>query len=166
MKNKYILITSSIVALIILVINIVLTMIGGLYTFATILTIIFGVSSTCLITYACKKEVKAKQTPLLSIENTIILKLEDLKSETITPIRNKKEIEIKDDSSIKKDLEIQRENKVTKEVIEEELSKTMFITDLKEKMKLFEAEQERIKQVEEAEELLELNKYIEEQNKK
>lgn len=166
MKNKYILITSSIVALIILVINIVLTMIGGLYTFATILTIIFGVSSTLLITYACKKEVKAKQTPLLSIENTIILKLEDLKSETITPIRNNKEIEIKDDSSIKKDLEIQRENKVTKEVIEEELSKTMFITDLKEKMKQFEAEQERIKQVEEAEELLELNKYIEEQNKK
>lgn len=166
MKNKYILITSSIVALIILVINIVLTMIGGLYTFATILTIIFGVSSTLLITYACKKEVKAKQTPLLSIENTIILKLEDLKSETITPIRNNKEIEIKDDSSIKKDLEIQRENKVTKEVIEEELSKTTFITDLKEKMKQFEAEQERIKQVEEAEELLELNKYIEEQNKK
>lgn len=165
-KNKNILIISSIIALIILVINIILTMIGQLYTFTTILTIIFIVSSTYLIIYACKREVKDSKTPLLSIEDTIILKLEDLKSEGVVPIRNKKEIEIKDDSSIKKDLEVQRENKVTKEVIEEELSKTMFITDLKEKIKKFEAEQEKAKELEEAEELIELNKLIKEQKKK
>ncbi|MBE6145817.1 MAG: hypothetical protein E7171_04270 [Firmicutes bacterium] len=165
-NNKNILIISSIIALIILVINIILTMIGQLYTFTIILTIIFIVSSTYLIIYACKREVKASKTPLLSIEDTIILKLEDLKSESITPIRNKKEIEIKDDSSIKKDLEIQRENNVTKEVIEEELSKTMFITDLKEKIKKFEAEQEKEKELQEAEELIELNKLIKEQKKK
>ena len=165
-NNKNILIISSIIALIILVINIILTMIGQLYTFTIILTIIFIVSSTYLIIYACKREVKESKTPLLSIEDTIILKLEDLKSESITPIRNKKEIEIKDDSSIKKDLEIQRENNVTKEVIEEELSKTMFITDLKEKIKKLEAEQEKEKELQEAEELIELNKLIKEQKKK
>lgn len=165
-NNKNILIISSIIALIILVINIILTMIGQLYTFTTILTIIFIVSSTYLIIYTCKREFKVRKTPSLNIEDTIILKLEDLKSEDIVAIRNKKAIEIKDDSSIEKDLEIQRENKVTKEVIEEELSKTMFITDLKEKIKKFEAEQQKAKELEEAEELIELNKLIEEQKKK
>ena len=70
------------------------------------------------------------------------------------------EIEIINDQSIKKDLEVQRENNVTKEKIEEELSKTVFINDLKEKIKQFEEEQEIIKQQEEEKELKELNKLI------
>jgi len=42
----------------------------------------------------------------------------------------------------------------------------MFITDLKEKIKKFEAEQEKEKELQEAEELIELNKLIKEQKKK
>ena len=144
-KNKNILIISSVIALLILVLNIVITMIAELFTLATLLTLIFIVGFTYLIIYISKKEIKENRTPLVNIENTIILKLEDLKSASIAPIRNQKEIKVKNDASIRKDLEIQRENKVTKEVIEDELSKTMFITDLKTKIKHFEAEQEKQK---------------------
>ena len=42
----------------------------------------------------------------------------------------------------------------------------MFITDLQTKIKQFEAEQEKQKAIEEAEELIKLNKLIEKQNKK
>ena len=165
-NNKYIITIFSSIALCILAINIVLTIVAGLDMLCTLLTTVFVVSLTSLLFYVSKKEPTPKKSPLVNIEDTIILKLEDLQSEGISPIRNEKEIEIVDDTSIKKDLEIQRENNVTKEIIEEELSKTIFINDLKEKMKLFEEEQRKLKEKEEAEELKELNKLIKEKNKK
>ncbi len=160
-KNRRIIIGCSIIALCILAINIILTIIASLDLLCAILTTIFVVSLTSLLFYISNKETKqVNKTPLTSIENTIILKLEDLKSESIIPIRNEKEIDLIDDESIKKDLEQQRENKVTKEVIENELGKTIFINDLKEKMRIFEEEQEKIRQKEEEKELKELNKLI------
>ena len=161
-NNKDIIIICSIVALCILAIDIILTMIAGLYTFSSILLVLFIIAVIALIIFAIKKQPKkeVKKSIINNIEDTIALKLEDLKSDSITTIRTKKEIEIINDQSIKKDLEVQRENNVTKEKIEEELSKTVFINDLKEKIKQFEEEQETIKQQEEEQELKELNKLI------
>lgn len=163
MKNsKDIIIICSIIALCILAIDVILTMIAGLYTFSSILSILFVIALICLIIFSIKKQPKKeiKKSIITNIEDTIVLKLEDLKSDKISPIRNKKEIEIIDDKSIVEDLKIQKENNVTKETIEEELSKTLFINDLKEKIKNFEEEQEKIKEQEEAKELKELNKLI------
>lgn len=166
-KNKYIITIFSIIALCILAINIILTIVAGLDILCAILTTLFVVALTSLLFYISKPEDKnyQKKTPLINIEDTIILKLEDLQSEGITPIRNKEEIEIIDDSSIKEDLETQRASNVTKETIEEELSKTMFINDLKGRMKAFEEEQEKIREKEEEKELKELNKLIKAKNK-
>lgn len=161
-NNKDIIIICSIIALCILAIDIILTMIAGLYTFSSILLVLFIIAVIALIIFAIKKQPKkeVKKSIINNIEDTIALKLEDLKSDSITTIRTKKEIEIINDQSIEKDLEVQRENNVTKEKIEEELSKTVFINDLKEKIKQFEEEQEIIKQQEEEKELKELNKLI------
>ena len=161
-NNKDIIIICSIIALCILAIDIILTMIAGLYTCSSILLVLFIIAVIALIIFAIKKQPKkeVKKSIINNIEDTIALKLEDLKSDSITTIRTKKEIEIINDQSIKKDLEVQRENNVTKEKIEEELSKTVFINDLKEKIKQFEEEQEIIKQQEEEKELKELNKLI------
>ena len=161
-NNKDIIIICSIIALCILAIDIILTMIAGLYTFGSILLVLFIIAVIVLIVFSIKKQPKkiVKKSIINNIEDTIALKLEDLKSDSITTIRTKKEIEIINDKSIKEDLEVQRENNITKEKIEEELSKTVFINDLKEKIKLFEEEQEKIKQQEEDKELQELNKLI------
>ena len=161
-NNKDIIIICSIIALCILAIDIILTMIAGLYTFSSILLVLFIIAVIVLIIFAIKKQPKkeVKKSIINNIEDTIALKLEYLKSDSITTIRTKKEIEIINDQSIKKDLEVQRENNVTKEKIEEELSKTVFINDLKEKIKQFEEEQQIIKQQEEEKELKELNKLI------
>lgn len=161
-NNKDIITICSIIALCILAIDIILTMIAGLYSFSSILSILFIIALICLIIFVIKKQPKkeVKKSIINNIEDTIALKLEDLNSGKITTIRNKKEIEIIDDQSIIKDLEIQRENNVTKETIEEELSKTVFINDLKEKIKQYEQEQETIKKQEEEKELKELNKLI------
>lgn len=166
-KNKYIITIFSIIALCILAINIILTIVASLDILCAILTTLFVVALTSLLFYISQPEEKnqKKKTPLINIEDTIILKLEDLKSEGIVPIRNDKELEIINDEPIKIDLEIQRENNITKETIEDELSKTVFINDLKDKMKLFEEEQAKLRQQEEEKELKELNKLIKERKK-
>lgn len=166
-KNKYIITIFSIIALCILAINIILTIVASLDILCAILTTLFVVALTSLLFYISQPEEKnqKKKTPLINIEDTIILKLEDLKSEGIVPIRNDKELEIINDEPIKIDLEIQRENNITKETIEDELSKTIFINDLKDKMKLFEEEQAKLRQQEEEKELKELNKLIKERKK-
>ena len=160
-KNKDLKIFCSIIALCILAIDIILTMIAELRTFCIILIIIFFTSSIALIIYASTKPKKEiKKNVLTNIEDTIIIKLEDLKSEGISPVRNKQEIELLDDESIKKDLQLARENKVTKEILEEELSKTIFINDLKDKMKKYEETIEATKKAEEEQELKEFNKLL------
>ena len=162
-NNKDIIIICAIVALCILAINIVLTLIVGLYSFCVCLVILLIISLLFLLWFVTRKNKEKKY--LTNIEHTIRLKLEDLQSDSIVPIRNTHTVEIIDDTSIKRDLEQQREKNVTKEVIEEELSKTVFINNLKDKIKLFEKEQEVLRQHEEEQELNELRELIKTRNK-
>ena len=160
-NNKKIIIVCSIILLCILVVNIILTLVAGILTFGSMLIVFFLITLISLILFATHhKQEKKKKSPMVNIEDTIVLKLDDLNSNKITAIRNKEELTIIDDTSIKEDLNTQRENNVTKESIEVELSKTIFINDLKSKMKEFEIEQEKIKQQEEENELKELRKLM------
>ena len=160
-NNKKTIIVCSIILLCILVVNIILTMLAGILTFGSMLIVLFLITLISLILFATHhKQEKKKKSPMVNIEDTIMLKLDDLNSNKITAIRNKEELTIIDDTSIKEDLNTQRENNVTKESIEVELSKTIFINDLKSKMKEFEIEQEKIKQQEEENELKELRKLM------
>jgi len=79
-----------------------------------------------------------KENILENVENTIVYKLDELRSFKISPIRNNMEVQVVDDTAIKADLE----NNVTKEELEDEISKTMYIKDLKEKMKEYEEQQD------------------------
>lgn len=163
-KNKDIIIICSIIALFILTIDIILSLLVEMYFICALLALIFIAGSIALIIFTSRKPKKktSKKSIINNIEHTIMLKLEDLDSIKITPIRSKMEVELKNDKSIKEDLKIQRQNNITKERLEEELSKTIFISNLKEKMELFELEQEKLRKKEEEKELKELNKLIKE----
>lgn len=92
-----------------------------------------------------KEDKESKETEeniLENIENTVVYKLDELRSFKISPIRNKEKIEVVDDTAIKEEIEHNVEEKVTTKALEEEISKTMYIQDLKEKIKQFEAEEE------------------------
>mgnify|MGYP002620084881 CR=1 FL=1 len=87
-----------------------------------------------------KEEPDSKKESLLeNVENTIVYKLDELRSFKISPIRNQEKIDIKDDSAIIQSIEESKENKVTKENLEDEMSKTQYIKDLKERVKEYEA---------------------------
>lgn len=96
-----------------------------------------------------KEEPSAKEEDniLENVENTIVYKLDELRSFKISPIRNEQKIEVVDDTAIKEKIEDSKENNITSNVLEEEISKTMYIKDLKEKIKQFEAEEEEKDQV-------------------
>jgi hypothetical protein len=79
---------------------------------------------------------KQQESILDNVENTIVYKLDELRSFKISPIRNEQEIKVVDDTGIKSEIEQNKEFK--KEDIEDEISKTMYIKDLKEKMRQFE----------------------------
>mgnify|MGYP003302768790 CR=1 FL=1 len=106
-NNKDIIIICAIVALCILAINIVLTLIVGLYSFCVCLVVLLIISLLFLLWFVTRKNKEKKY--LTNIEHTIRLKLEDLQSDSIVPIRNTHIVEIMDDTSIKRDLEQQRE---------------------------------------------------------
>ena len=161
-RNRELIITCSIIALSILTIDIILTMLAGLDTLLILLSIIFTIAIIGLIIYKSKhtKKSNKRKSVIANIEDTIVLRLEEINIDSIAPVRNEEELIIKDDEPIKEDLEIQRENHITKELIEEELSKTIFINDLKDKMKLYEIEHEKIKEQEEAEELKKFQELI------
>lgn len=90
-----------------------------------------------------EKETKEQdETILENIENTIVYKLDELRSFKISPIRNKEKIEVVDDTAIKEEIQHNGKENVTSQILEEEISKTMYLQDLKEKMKQFEAEEE------------------------
>ncbi len=163
-KNRNILIISSIIALSILVLDIVLASLATLQFFAIMLIIIFIAAIICLFVFILKKNFlkQSIKTPLENIEYTIQLKLEDLNINKFTPIRNDTQIEIIDDTSIKTDLEFSREQNITKEIIENELSKTLFINDLKQKMIEYEKIQAEETKLQEIKEQEELNKLINE----
>ena len=79
---------------------------------------------------------KDQENILENVENTIVYKLDELRSFKISPIRNQQQIQVVDDTAIKTEIENNKE--LTKENLEDEISKTMYIKDLKEKMKQFE----------------------------
>ncbi len=79
---------------------------------------------------------------LNNVENTIVYKLDELRSFKISPIRNEDKIEVVDDTAIKEEIEEAKEQHITKEALEDEISKTMYINDLKEKIRQFEAEEQ------------------------
>jgi len=76
-----------------------------------------------------------KENILENVENTIVYKLDELRSFKISPIRNDMEVKVVDDTAIKAEIENNKENNITKEDLEDEISKTMYIKDLKEKIK-------------------------------
>ena len=86
-----------------------------------------------------------KENILENVENTIVYKLDELRSFKISPIRNDMEVKVVDDTAIKAEIENNKENNITKEDLEDEISKTMYIKDLKEKIKQQEeAEEEKV----------------------
>lgn len=89
------------------------------------------------------KENKDESENILNnVENTIVYKLDELRSFKISPIRNEDKIEVVDDTAIKEEIEDAKEQHITKEALEDEISKTMYINDLKEKIRQFEAEEQ------------------------
>ncbi len=84
-----------------------------------------------------KSETKSKSI-LDNVENTIVYKLDELRSFKISPVRNKSTIEVVDDTAIKEEIESSHENHITKENLEDEISKTMYLNNLKEKIRQFE----------------------------
>lgn len=78
------------------------------------------------------------QSILDNIENTIVYKLDELRSFKISPIRNKEKIEVVDDTAIKENIENNVAENITANSLEEEISKTMYIKDLKEKIHQYE----------------------------
>ncbi len=92
------------------------------------------------------KEEKNLETPeniLESLENTIVFKLDELRSFRISPIRNDKKIEVIDDTAIKTQIKENKKNKITRDLLEEELSKTAFIKNLKENTEEMEIKKEK-----------------------
>ncbi len=80
---------------------------------------------------------------LENVENTIVYKLDELRSFKISPIRNEQKIEVVDDTAIKEEIKNSQENSVTREALSEEISKTMYIKNLREKMEKYTIEEEQ-----------------------
>lgn len=88
-----------------------------------------------------KDNKETSESILDNLENTIVYKLDELRSFKISPVRNESTIEVVDDTAIKEELEEAKEHNITKETIEDEISKTMYINDLKEKIRQYEEEE-------------------------
>lgn len=80
---------------------------------------------------------------LENVENTIVYKLDELRSFKISPIRNEQKIEVVDDTAIKEEIKNSQENSVTREALSDEISKTMYIKNLREKMEKYTIEEEQ-----------------------
>ena len=97
-----------------------------------------------------KEDNEAKEESLLeNVEDTIVYKLDELRSFKISPIRQEKTVEVVDDSAIKESLNDAKDKNITKENLEGEISKTMYIKDLKEKMQQYELELENLEEKDE-----------------
>ncbi len=88
------------------------------------------------------------ETMLENLENTVVYKLDELRSYKISPIRKKEKVEVVDDKAIKDVLE--NTTQLSRKDIEEELSKTQYLKDLKKKVEEAEAKEEE-KAIKEAE---------------
>lgn len=80
-----------------------------------------------------KNQKKSNYENLLEdIENTVVYKLDELRSYKISPVRNEETFEIVDDTAIKKSIE--NTVKISRAEIEAEISKTEYLKNLKEKV--------------------------------
>ena len=87
-----------------------------------------------------EKEVEKSdyENMLENLENTMVYKLDELRSFKISPVRNKKKVEIVDDTAIKDVLE--NTTQISKEELEDELSKTQYLKDLKKKIEEYDTD--------------------------
>lgn len=92
-----------------------------------------------------KKELEkaSKENILENVENTVVYKLDELRSFKISPIRNEEKIEIVDDTAIKEEIKAAEKMKLTKDALESEISKTTYIKELKEKINRLEEEEKK-----------------------
>lgn len=99
-----------------------------------------------------KKELEkaSKENVLENVENTIVYKLDELRSFKISPVRNEEKIEIVDDKAIKEEIKNSEANKVTSQALESEISKTTYIKELREKIEKLEAEENAKKELKES----------------
>jgi len=96
-----------------------------------------------------KKEDPLSYDSLLdNIENTLVLKLDELKSVRISPIRNKKKIEVVDNSAIEE--KIKESKDFNEKTLVDELSKTTIIKNLQKQLN--ELEEQHNKEKEEVKE--------------
>ncbi len=80
-----------------------------------------------------KGAVKSDYENMLeNLENTMVYKLDELRSFKISPVRSKKKVEIVDDTAIKDVLE--HTTQISKKELEDELSKTQYLKDLKKRI--------------------------------
>lgn len=116
-----------------------------------------------------KEDKNSKDTNeniLDNLENTIVYKLDELRSFKISPIKQEKAIEVVDDTAIKNEIEEAKEHKITKESLEDEISKTMYINDLKERIRQYEEEELEKKQPKKEEVVPEVKKEEKKEEKK
>ena len=87
-----------------------------------------------------EKEVEKSdyENMLENLENTMVYKLDELRSFKISPVRSKKKVEIVDDTAIKDVLE--NTTQISKEEIEDELSKTQYLKDLKKRIEEYDTD--------------------------
>ncbi len=84
------------------------------------------------IRYMKEEPENKKESLLENVENTIVYKLDELRSFKISPVRSKKKVEIVDDTAIKDVLE--HTTQISKKELEDELSKTQYLKDLKKRI--------------------------------
>jgi len=92
-----------------------------------------------------EKKKETYESLLEDIEDTIVFKLDEMRSYKISPIRNKKKIEVKDDTVIKK--KIQENKDFNEKTLIDELSKTTILKNLKEQIEELEKEHNTEKKV-------------------
>ncbi len=91
-----------------------------------------------------KTAVKSDYENMLeNLENTMVYKLDELRSFKISPVRNKKKVEIVDDTAIKDVLE--NTTQISKKELEDELSKTQYLKDLKKKIEEYDSDNTKSK---------------------
>lgn len=97
-----------------------------------------------------KEEKNEYETISEGLENTVVYKLDELRSYKISPIRKKEKVELVDDSAIKDVFE--NTTQLSRKALEEELSKTQYLKDLKKKIEEAEDREEALeaKEVEKA----------------
>lgn len=111
-------------------------------------------------------EDKKQDTNILeNVENTLVYKLDEMRSFKISPIRQQETLEVVDDTAIVEDIK-NNDNHITKESLESEISKTMYIKDLKKKIKSLEEEEKQVTRAKKKEEKIKTRELEQKEAKK